>query len=170
MLESGRPENIPGQLRRMIFGNDKQQKMLFSALEEIDPSAAKNAIWLKTALDRAKTSRPGGSQTGIRAEISKELRDVGPAMAIVNFFKKPVSSLMDLGADARYSAKVMAVGDALYNPDWQPDINKIKKLGITSREAQSEFEKLLEKIANTNSSGVRTQAAAAASRQETQED
>lgn len=158
-------KNAPAALKRAIFGNAKQQEMLFSALEEIDPKHAKNAVWLKAGLDRAMQARPGGSQTGIRNVISDKFRNMrqGVVMAVWNFFRHPIDSVTDIGAEAAFNRKVRAVGEALYNPDWQPDMNRLKKLDPTSAKAKSEFEKLLTKIATTTSD-MRTQAAAVSGR------
>lgn len=167
MLTPDDMKNVPSQLKRAIFGNAKQTEMLMTALTEIDPKAAKNAIWLKESLDRASRARPGGSQTGVRNVITDKLR--GPSIAIRDFFRKPIASLTEIGEEAAYSSKVRAVGDALYNPDWSPDLDRIKKLNPNSLSAQSEFEKLLHKIEKVNASGARTQAAAVGGRQ-SQED
>lgn len=160
-------KNAPASLKRAIFGNAKQQEMLFSALDEIDPKYSKNALWLKTALDRAMQARPGGSQTGVRNLITQELRGAG--LAVWNFFRRPIASLGEIGEEAAFNRKVRAVGEALYNPDWQPDINKLKKLDPLSAKTQSEFEKLLTKIVKTTE-GARTQAAAVSGRTANQED
>lgn len=167
MLTPDDMKNVPSQLKRAIFGNAKQTEMLMTALTEIDPKAAKNAIWLKESLDRASRARPGGSQTGVRNVITDKLR--GPSIAIRDFFRKPIASLTEIGEEAAYSSKVRAIGDALYNPDWSPDLDRIKKLNPNSLSAQSEFEKLLHKIEKVNASGARTQAAAVGGRQ-SQED
>ena len=78
-----------------------------TALTEIDPKAAKNALWLKESLDRASRARPGGSQTGVRNVITDKLR--GPSIAIRDFFRKPIASLTEIGEEAAYSSKVRAV-------------------------------------------------------------
>jgi len=135
-------ENAPANLLNTFFGNAKQKRMLMSALEELNPDAASNARWLEQSLSAASSGRPGGSQTGIRAVITEQLRGVG--LGIRNFFRSPIDSIVGIGEEAAFSRKVAAFGDALYNPDWTPDMKRIKKLKPS--EAASEFEKLLNTI------------------------
>lgn len=156
-------ENVPANLLNNFFGNAKQKRMLMGALAELNPKAAENAKWLEKSLIRASSGRPGGSQTGIRAVITEKLR--GVSLGIRSFFKKPIETLAGIGEEAAFSRKAAAMGEALYNPDWAPDMAKIRKLNPNSPKAQSEFEKLLTKIVNTNeATRTSTQAATAASR------
>ena len=156
-------ENLPSKLLSAVFGNAKQKKMLIGALNELNPSASKNAKWLETSLTRASTGRPGGSQTGIRSVITEQLR--GVSMGIRRFFKSPIDSIAGIGEEAQFSRKVSALGDALYNPDWAPDMAKIRRLNPGSQQAQSGFEKLLTKIVNANEiSGISRRAVTVAPR------
>ena len=141
-------ENLPQHLLRAVFGNSQQKKILMGALGEMSPDARRNAKWLEITLDRAGAGRPGGSQTGIRAEITRRLR--GGALAIRDFFRKPLDSSLGIGEEAVFSTKVRALGDALYNPDWVPDMRRIRLLGTTSDEAASAFEELLNTIVGVN--------------------
>lgn len=160
-----RLENTPQLLLNNLFGNASQKKVLMSALSEVSPEAARNARWLEDALNRAAAGRPGGSQTGIRQVITEDLR--GGASAIRNFFRKPLDTLAGIGEDQAFSRKVRAVGDALYNPDWAPDMARIRKLNPNSPAAKSRFEKLLESIVAQNELlGITTQATATAGRKE----
>lgn len=158
-------ENVPRQLLNTLYGNDSQKRVLFAALAELDPGALKNARWLEDALGRAAEGRPGGSQTGIRNVIAQQLKGAG--LAIRDFFRKPIDTLVGIGEDQRFSRKVRAVGDALYNPDWAPDMDKIRKLNPRSPEAKSQFEKLLETIIEQNElTGVVSQSVGIAGRKE----
>lgn len=140
-------ENTPANLLNTLFGNAKQKEMLMSALNELNPKAAENAKWLEKALVRASSGRPGGSQTGIRNVITQQLRGIG--ISVRNFFRSPIESLAGLGEEAAFSRKAAALGEALYNPDWAPDMAKIRKLNPNSPAAQSQFEALLTKIVDT---------------------
>ena len=144
-------ENSPQNLLNNFFGNASQKKILFAALKELSPTAAKNAKWLEISLNRASAGRPGGSQTGIRTEISRRLR--GVSVALRNFIRSPIEATVGLGEEAMFSRKVEAIGDALYDPDWMPDMKKIRNLDPNSREAQSQFSALLDKITAVNAAG-----------------
>jgi len=158
-------ENIPQLMLNNFFGNAAQRKLLFAGLNELSPQAGKNALWLEDALSRAAAGRPGGSQTGIRAVITQQLR--GGSLAMRNFFRKPLDTLVGVGEEQQFSRKVRAVGDALYNPDWRPDMNKIRKLNPNSPEAASKFEKLLVSIVDQNERiGIVNQAVSTAGRKE----
>ena len=141
-------ENTPANLLNSLFGNAKQKGMLMGALNELNPKEAENARWLEKSLIRASSGRPGGSQTGIRNVITQQLRGVG--LSVRNFFRSPIDSLAAIGEEAAFSRKAAALGEALYNPDWSPDMNKIRKLNPNSEAAQSQFEALLNTIVKTD--------------------
>lgn len=70
--DAGKIQNVPSVLRTAIFGNPKQREVLFTAL----PDDQKQAFeFLEVVLNRAAKGRPGGSQTGVRAEISKQFEN-----------------------------------------------------------------------------------------------
>ena len=161
-------ENVPANLLNNFFGNAKQKKMLMGALNELNPNAAANAKWLEESLIRASSGRPGGSQTGIRNVITQKLR--GVTLGIRDFFRRPIDSLAGIGEEAAFSRKASALGEALYNPDWKPDMDKIRKMNPSSQSAKTSFDKLLTQIVNANEAvGISTQAATTAARIAAQE-
>jgi hypothetical protein len=82
-----------------------------------------------------------------------------------NFFRQPIDTLAGIGEEQAFSRKAAALGEALYNPDWAPDMEKIRKLNPNSPGAQSQFEKLLTKIVNDDeASGITRRAATVAPR------
>ena len=142
--------------------------MLMGALNELNPNAAANAKWLEESLIRASSGRPGGSQTGIRNVITQKLR--GVTLGIRDFFRRPIDSLAGIGEEAAFSRKASALGEALYNPDWKPDMDKIRKMNPSSQSAKTSFDKLLTQIVNANEAvGISTQAATTAARIAAQE-
>lgn len=162
-------ENVPANLLNALFGNAKQKGMLMGALNELNPKAAVNAKWLEKSLIRASSGRPGGSQTGIRQVITDQLR--GVTMGIRNFFRQPIDSLAGIGEEAAFSRKAAALGEALYNPTWTPDMNKIRKLNPNSPKAESQFEALLNKIVKADeATGLTRRATTAAQRVARDED
>lgn len=140
--------NVPARLNKAIFGNEQQRKLLFAALDELSPTAKQNAQWLEEGLTRAAVARPGGSQTAIRGVISQQLR--GASLGLRNFFRAPIEGLIGLGEEAAQNERARALGDALYNPDWAPDMDRIRRMSPVSPNAASKFEQLLTKIANFN--------------------
>jgi len=135
-------ENIPGQLHRAIFGNQKQKKILMAALDE---EQKKTFDFLDVALKRASLGRPGGSQTATREEIKKELRG-GVVQGIRNFIQHPIQSVSGIGEETMFNTRVRAMAEMLYNPRWRPEIKEISSKGLGSSEAGQKMFNLLSGI------------------------
>ena len=148
--EAGTVENIPGQLFRALFPNDKSTKVLMNAL---GADQKKNLKFLQTALSRARLGRPGGSQTAAREEIKKELRG-GVVQGIRNFFDKPISSFAGTvtsaatgaSAEAAFNSRVAALSKALYDPTWKAEMKQLRALGTNSPAAARAMTQLLDDI------------------------
>ena len=141
-------ENTPLTLLNNLFGNASQKKLLLSALDELAPEAGRNARWLEEGLSRAAGGRPGGSQTGIRQVISEQLRGVG--LTLRDFLRRPVTTVTSVGEAAAYDHKVRAVGDLMYDPDWAPDMARLRKLDPNGEAAQNALDKLLRTVLDVN--------------------
>lgn len=137
--------NVPQELYKGIFGKNRaEEKLLFDALKELNPDMVPNARFLQEALTRAGEARPGGSPTGIRQVITERLR--GPWLAFADWFRQPLDQLIGLGEDAQFNAKANALGEALYNPAWKPDMDKIREIGPKDPRAVTALQNLLNKI------------------------
>jgi len=132
-------ENVPAQLERAIFGNQKQSKVLFNAL---DDETRKNMKFLQTVLKRASLGRPGGSQTAVREEIKKRLNR-GVLSSIRNFFSKPVTTLVNIGEEAGFDRRTAALADAVFNPDFRPQLERLRRLDPNSPAAARAMAQLL---------------------------
>ena len=141
-VEGGTIENIPGQLFRAMFPNEKKTKVLFSAL---DDSAKKNMKYLQTSLKRASLGRPGGSQTAAREEIKRELRG-GIFQSLRSFFKAPVSTLASTGEDAAFNRSVSSLSKAMFDPTWRAEMKNIRKFSPKSSESGRALTQLLDDI------------------------
>jgi hypothetical protein len=146
--EAGTVENIPGQLFRAIFPNEKKTKVLFSSL---DDEGKKNLKYLQTALRRASLGRPGGSQTAAREEIKRELRG-GVFQTLRNTFRQPISTLVSTGEDAAFNRRVKSLSEALFDPTWTAEMKKLRKLSPKSPEAGRALTQLLNDIESTEPS------------------
>ena len=118
-------DNIPSQLQRAIFGNKRSTDILLSGA---DKSTAKALNNLNTALKRASRGRATGSQTATRTEISKELRG-GLTSGIRELFSRPVDTIVRVGEDAQFDARVSAMADALFDPKYQAKTTKLINSG-----------------------------------------
>ena len=146
-------ENIPGQLQRALFPNEKGSKVLFNAL---DGEQKQNLKYLQTALNRAKLGRPGGSQTAGREEIKRELRG-GIFQSIRRFFKEPLSTLASSGEDAAFNRNVRVMAKALYDPTWKAEMSNIRQFSPASPEAGRALTQLLNDIEATEPSTAQEQ-------------
>lgn len=136
-------QNIPAQLDRAIFGNDKQAKVLFQAM---NPEQSKNLKYLQTVLGRAKLGRPGGSQTAAREEIKRELGG-GAVTSINNFLKQGFKTLTLTGAEGVASnRRVSALAEIMYNPQWVPRMKEIRKLSSDSPASARAMAQLLDDV------------------------
>lgn len=119
----GAVENIPGQISRAIFGNTKQRNILLAGADENIKSMLLN---LDTALRRAKLGRGLGSQTAAREEIKKELRG-GISQSVRDIFRKPISTITELGESVVFDRRVKAMAEALFNPNFRVEAAKALK-------------------------------------------
>jgi predicted GNAT family acetyltransferase len=143
--EAGTVDNLPGQLYRALFPNEKSTKILMNSL---DAEGKKNLTYLQTALSRARLGRPGGSQTAVREEIKKELRG-GIAQAFRNFVRAPISSASSVLEDTQFNSRVAAMAKALYDTTWKADMKNIRALDPSSPAAARAMTQLLNDIQNT---------------------
>ena len=150
-------ENVPFMLKNAIFGNTAQRKALMTALQEVDPEVARNAVWLEKVLDRAGRGRPGNSATAIRTEVKEDVDRV-PASWLRNIFRRPIETVGGIGEQELISARRTAFADALFDPDYVDDMRNIRKLGV--RKGIEAFDNLTLKILdlNLNPGGVMTRA------------
>ena len=138
-LEGEAVQNIPGQMFRAIFGNDKQTKVLFRAL---DADQIKNLKYLQTALGRAKLGRPGGSQTAAREEIKKELRG-GVVQTVREFFQGPIKTITNAGDERSFNKRVRAMAEVMFDPQWAPRMKAIRGMKSDSPAAARAMAQLL---------------------------
>lgn len=152
--EAGTVENLPGQLYRALFPNEKSTKVLMNAL---DDEGKKNLNYLRTALGRARLGRPGGSQTAARQEIKQELKG-GVSSAIRDFIKEPISSTANYGVNTltmstqerALNQRVKALADALYDPNWKAEMKSLRKLDPDSPASARAMAQLLRAVAESN--------------------
>jgi len=135
--------NLPGQLYSSIFGNKKNRDVLFNA---VDGQTRKNLKYLETYLKRARLGRNTGSQTASRESIKDELKG-GFWQGLRNLVSHPIDTMSGIGGDVMFNNKVRAMADSVFDPQWTPDMKALDSL--SPREAESAFEKLMEKALKT---------------------
>jgi hypothetical protein len=143
--EAGTVENIPGQLFRAIFPNDKSTKVLMNSL---NAEQKKNLKYIRTALSRARLGRPGGSQTAGREEIKRELRG-GVFQSFRNAFRQPITTLTSTGEELMFNRRATALSKALFDPTWKAEMKNIRKFSPKSPAAGRAMTQLLNDIEST---------------------
>lgn len=148
--ESASTENIPSQLFNSIFGNEKSRRVLYEAAT---PKSRAKLMYLEKALKRASKGRPGGSQTGVRSEISKEMRG-GVIQSLRNMMRSPIDTTLGIGEEAAFNAKVKQVADVLFDPSWNSDWDKLRNLEASSSKASKLFDKMLKESKRAAGVGI----------------
>jgi len=145
---AGQPlSNLPSQFRTALFPNKKAKDVLLSAMSGEQREAA---LELERWLIRASQGRPGGSQTGIRKEISRRF-DKGFVSAMRRFLSTPITSTSEIGEEALRSRRVAAIGEAIFDPDWVGEFNRVRRLAGQQTE---NFLKLFQAVARRGKAGV----------------
>ncbi len=132
-------ENVPSQLFESLFGNKKNRDVLFNS---VNGETKKNLKYLETALRRASKGRPGGSQTGVRAEISRELKG-GMFQSLRDFFRSPINTAAGIGEEAAFNARVRAMSDVLFDPTWKDDMKELRSLSPESSKSKRVMDRIL---------------------------
>jgi len=140
--EFGSVENIPGQLFRALFPNDKSTRVLFNSL---DGEAKNNLRYLRKALGRAKLGRIVGSPTAGREARKKELK----GGFFRDLFRNPINTIVSTGEDTAFNLRVSALAKALYDPRWKADMAKVRKFNPDTPAASRAMTQLIKDIETT---------------------
>jgi hypothetical protein len=111
--ESLPTENIPGQLHTAIFGKGKHKTVLYAGMNEQQRERVK---FLETALNRASIGRVGGSQTGSRTEMMKEVGR-GAMGWVRNLFRDPGGAVGSIGEEGFVNNRLRLLGDTFFDPE-----------------------------------------------------
>lgn len=143
-------QNVPALLLNSLGLNKiRTRRALMTALS---PVQRRNLEFLETSLKRAAIGRPGGSQTGIRAEIKSRL-DKGIVSAIRNFMRSPLTAITEIGEEGARSARIRALSDSIFDDNWSPQLAEVRALKNAGKESQSE-KKMLELLKNVEQASI----------------
>lgn len=132
-------ENVPGQLHRVLFGNEKGRRILFNS---VDGETAKNMKYLETVLKRASTGRAPGSPTIPFSEIRDRINK-GVLRSVRDSFRQPIQTLASTGEEAQFNKAVRSLSNAVFDPQWRPQMAKLRKLNPNSPAAARAMAQLL---------------------------
>ena len=128
-------QNVPAQLIRALgLNKSKTRKALMTALS---PTQRRNLEFVEQALNRAAQGRPGGSQTGVRQEISQRFNR-GFVSAMRRFLQQPLTTVTEIGEEGARSARIRAVSDAVFDETWSPQLAEIRALRGQARQGEIE--------------------------------
>lgn len=133
--------NIPGKINTALFGNPKNRDVFLSALSN---DQRKNFGYLETVIRRAMRGRAAGSPTTPFKEALDKMRGVGGIIRDTIF--RPVSTLQDVGAQSLFDRRVAKLADAMFNPQWKPQMKKLRALNPNSPAAARAMTQLLDDI------------------------
>jgi len=136
--------NIPGQLRRTLFGNPSQRKALFAGMNDQQKQSFK---YLETILKRASSGRAAGSPTAPFKEIIEKLK--GVSLIIRDSIFRPLSTLQQTGERSLFDRNVAALTDVMFDPKFAPQMKKLIKLNPDSPAAARALAQLLKNATST---------------------
>lgn len=119
--------NIPGQLRRTLFGNPQQRKALLAGMNE---DQKQNFKYLETVLKRASSGRAAGSPTAAFGQAIEKLKGVSSVIRDVIF--RPLSTLQQTGERGIFDRNVANLSKIMFDPKFKPQLKKLKKLNVES--------------------------------------
>jgi len=130
--------NVPGQLRRAIFGNPEQRRTLLSAMNS---DQRKNFVYLDQVLKRASSGRQAGSPTAPFGEVLDRLKGAAGVLRDVIF--RPLDTLQRTGERSLFDRNVAALTDVLFDTRFAPQLNKLRKLDPNSPAAARALTQLI---------------------------
>ena len=131
--------NIPGQLRRTLFGNPAQRKALFSGMDDQQKQSFK---YLELVLKRASMGRAAGSPTAAFGQAIEKLKGVSAVIRDTIF--RPLSTLQQTGERGIFDRNVAALTDVTFDPKFAPQMKKLIKLNPDSPAAARAMTQLLD--------------------------
>jgi hypothetical protein len=115
--------NVPATILQ-AFGNQRAISNYKAAMSKEQRETFDNMIgWLQSA---AK-GRPGGSDTAIKTEVTQNRLRSGRIRGLIRYFSSPIEGTAQLGEDAARSAKIKAIGEVIFDPDFSARFNKVAK-------------------------------------------
>lgn len=147
-------KNIPGQLKRAIFGNPKQRQALFAGMSK---EQKKNFVFLEDVLKRAESGRQAGSPTELFRQSTERLKGISGKLRDRIF--NPIKSIQETGESAIFDRNARKFAEIMFNPKFEPRLSKLRKMDPNSAKAGTEFEKLFKdaKIAGAGLPLVKTE-------------
>lgn len=133
--------NLPGAMRSALFGNPKQRETLLRAL---DADQRKNFVYMENILKRASAGRAAGSPTASFTEIIKNLR--GRLGVLKDALLSPFDTAGEAINESLFNRRVSSLAEAMFDPQWKPQMKKLRKLSPNSPAAARAMTQLIKDI------------------------
>jgi hypothetical protein len=133
--------NIPGQIKRALFGNEKNRKVFLSALNN---EQRQNFRYLEDVLKRASTGRAAGSPTTPFKEALSQMRGVAGVLRDTIF--RPVSTVQGVGEASLFDRRTSALAKVMFDPQWRPQMQHLMSLDSNSPAAARAMTQLFNEV------------------------
>ena len=136
--------NTPAQIKRALFGNPAQRKVLLSSMSAEQRS---NFRYLEDVLGRAASGRAQGSPTAGFQAVKDKLK--GGAVAIKEFMFSPAKSTSEAGTESMVNRNAATLAEAVFNPMWADDFARIRIMNPNTPATAKAMTQLLREISKS---------------------
>lgn len=144
-------ENVPAKLQSALFRTKKQRDM-FNAVANDEQK--KRARYLDMMLKSASTGRSGGSDTAMKTEFIKQLRDNSGTSLAEKIFN-PKQTFTDWRKEARFNSVANQLADALVEGKWDEQWKEIFKYKPGSKDSYKALAQVLSRTSEDGGSEER---------------
>jgi tRNA threonylcarbamoyladenosine modification (KEOPS) complex Cgi121 subunit len=137
--------NEPGQIRRALFGNPSQRAALMAGLNK---EQKKNFTYLEDLLRRSESGRAAGSPTEGFRRATEKLK--GAFVVLRDVIFRPLESLQKTGETGLFDRNVAALTEVMFNPNFAPQLSKLRKLNPNSPAAARALTQLFKRPEDNN--------------------
>jgi hypothetical protein len=134
--------NMPGLLRRKLFGSNPNQREVL--LRSMDEAPRANFKYLEQVLLRAEKGRAAGSPTASFTEIIQNMR--GRLGILKDIVLRPIATAQNTGDATLFDMNVRAITEAMFDTKWLPRVREIRSLNQDSPAAVRAMSQLVDDI------------------------
>lgn len=131
--------NTPAQIKRALFGNPANRKVLLSGMNTEQRQSFK---FLEEVLGRAASGRAQGSPTAAFGAVREEVR--GVPLAVKDFIFSPIKSISGLGEQRIIERNTEALAELAFNPEFAGKVKSVSALKQNTDAARRAMTQLLD--------------------------
>jgi hypothetical protein len=143
ILDSGTDSvaNMPGLLKRKLFGVANQREVLLRSMNDAQRS---NFKYLEQVLSRAEIGRAAGSPTASFTEIIQNMR--GKLGVLKDVLLRPIATAQNTGDASLFDMNVRGITEAMFDTKWLPRVREIRSLNQNSPAAARAMAQLVDDV------------------------